>query len=219
MTKESLKQKAYSTIKHKILTCEYMPSSFLNEDLLCEDLQVSRTPIRDALSRLEQENLVKIIPKKGLFVAPLSIGEINMTFEARHLIEPYIIMNYCAHLPSDTVDKLYLNIKESRESILNHNYNNVFKLDDEFHRAIINRCTNRYILQTYSNVHNQNCRLRILSGRHDDNRLNATIDEHIKILDELVKGDLISACKATEEHLLNSKSSCFQAFIEGNSTF
>ena len=65
MSKVSLKQQAYTTIKNKILTCEYLPNSFLNEDLLCEELQVSRTPVRDALGRLEQENLIKIMPKKG----------------------------------------------------------------------------------------------------------------------------------------------------------
>ena len=111
MSKVSLKQQAYTTIKNKILTCEYMPNSFLNEDLLCEELQVSRTPVRDALGRLEQENLIKIVPKKGFFVTPLSIGEINMAFEARLLIEPYIISNYCNHLTSEVLDKL-----ESQES-------------------------------------------------------------------------------------------------------
>ena len=83
MGKLSLKQLAYNSIKEKILKCEYMPNSFLNEDLLCEEFKVSRTPIRDALSRLEQEHLIKILPKKGFFVAPLSIGEINLTFETR----------------------------------------------------------------------------------------------------------------------------------------
>ena len=69
MPKLSLKQMAYNSIKEKILNCQYMPNSFLNEDLLCEEFGVSRTPIRDALSRLEQEHLITIMPKKGFFVA------------------------------------------------------------------------------------------------------------------------------------------------------
>src|SRR5699024_3383578 len=146
-------------------------------------LQVSRTPIRDALSRLEQERLVKIIPKKGLLVAPLSIGEINMIFEARLLIEPYIILNYCKNLPSQSLDTMYDNIRLYKKSVLNNNYDSVFQLDDKFHNTFVNQCTNRYILEAYNSTHNQNSRLRNLSGRHDNTRLNDTIDEHIKILD------------------------------------
>ena len=218
MAKLSLKQQAYSSIKSKILSCEYSPNSFLNEDLLCEELQVSRTPIRDALSRLEQENLIKIMPKKGFFVAPLSIGEINMTFEARLLIEPYIVLNYCGHMTSENLEFMYKNIILSRDSITKKDCQKVFDLDDDFHRVILNQCNNKYILQTYDNIHNQNCRLRILSGIHDDNRLTSSIDEHAKILENLAKRNLIDAAKALEEHLLNSKNSSFEAFMEKNSS-
>lgn len=217
MSKVSLKQQAYTTIKNKILTCEYLPNSFLNEDLLCEELQVSRTPVRDALGRLEQENLIKIVPKKGFFVTPLSVGEINMAFEARLLIEPYIILNYCNHLTSEVLDKLYINVKKSREYISSNNHNEVFKLDDEFHKEILNQCNNHYLLQTLNTVHNQNSRLRIISGRYGDNRLNETIDEHAKILDCLAKRDVAGAAKAMEHHLLTAKNSAFDAFIGNRS--
>lgn len=57
MKKETLKQHAYNIIKDKIINCEYAPSALLNEEMLKEDVQASRTPIRDALGRLEQEGL------------------------------------------------------------------------------------------------------------------------------------------------------------------
>ena len=66
MKKETLKQHAYNIIKDKIINCEYAPSALLNEEMLKEDVQASRTPIRDALGRLEQEGLVTILPKKGI---------------------------------------------------------------------------------------------------------------------------------------------------------
>ena len=87
MKKETLKQHAYNIIKDKIINCEYAPSALLNEEMLKEDVQASRTPIRDALGRLEQEGLVTILPKKGIMVAPLTIREINMVHEARTLID------------------------------------------------------------------------------------------------------------------------------------
>lgn len=218
MAKLSLKQIAYNSIKEKILKCEYMPNSFLNEDLLCEEFKVSRTPIRDALSRLEQEHLIKILPKKGFFVAPLSIGEINLTFETRTLLETYAIRNHCTNLNSDTIDSLYENIKKAKECIEINDQGELFRLDDEFHRIILDQCNNYYLIDTYSRVHNQNCRLRVLSGLHDDKRLHSTIDEHIEILSFLAKGDLASAEEAMRIHLNNAKNSSFQAFLDGNSS-
>lgn len=66
MSKMNLKTQAYNTIRQKIVTCEYAPGTFLNEELLTTELGLSRTPVRDALSRLEQEELIEIKPKKAL---------------------------------------------------------------------------------------------------------------------------------------------------------
>ena len=76
MTKTNLKTLAYTAIRHKIITCEYAPGTFLNEERLTEELRLSRTPVRDALSRLEQEGLIEIRPKRGIMVTPLSVNDI-----------------------------------------------------------------------------------------------------------------------------------------------
>ena len=85
MSRPSLKQIAYNTIKEKILSCEYEPSSFFNEEALCEELQMSRTPVRDALSRMEQENLIQIVPKKGFFIAPMSVSYTHLDVYKRQI--------------------------------------------------------------------------------------------------------------------------------------
>ena len=85
MPKTSLKTLAYNTIKEKIITCEYAPGSLLNEESLTDMLKISRTPIRDALGRLEQEGLIEILPKKGIMVTNLSMPDINMIVEIRQM--------------------------------------------------------------------------------------------------------------------------------------
>ena len=107
MPKINLKTQAYNTIRQKIVTCEYAPGTFLNEELLTSELGLSRTPIRDALSRLEQEGLIEIKPKKGILVMPLSINTINMIFEVRQLYEPYILLNYGTSLSTQQLKKFY----------------------------------------------------------------------------------------------------------------
>ena len=63
MSKMNLKTQAYNTIRQKIVTCEYAPGTFLNEELLTTELGLSRTPVRDALSRLEQAAMMWLLPK------------------------------------------------------------------------------------------------------------------------------------------------------------
>ena len=94
MAKTNLKTLAYNSIKQKIITCEYAPGTYLSEELITDQLKISRTPVRDALSRLEQEGLLEIRPKKGIMVTTLSIKDVNMIFEIRKMYEPYILINY-----------------------------------------------------------------------------------------------------------------------------
>lgn len=218
MSDKSLKQIAYTSIKEKILNCEYMPNSFLSEDLLCDQFQVSRTPIRDALSRLEQEHLVKILPKKGILVAPLSTSEINMAFEGRLLLEPYIILNYCRNMPPESIDSLYVNMEEYRKN-RQSNSKSMFRLDDEFHQCIVSQCTNRYLTRIYKEICDQNFRIRILSGLADNHRLLDTIEEHQTILNFLAQSQLEEAAEAMKSHLINSKKASFLSYIESNSSF
>ena len=156
MSKMNLKTQAYNTIRQKIVTCEYAPGTFLNEELLTTELGLSRTPVRDALSRLEQEGLIEIKPKKGIIVMPLSINTINMIFEVRQLYEPYILLNYGNALSVERLKDFY-NIFSSSKT--NHNcYNNndyFYELDTEFHNFVVDACPNTYIHQNYNMIQTQ----------------------------------------------------------------
>ena len=90
--KLSLKLQAYQYLKTKILNCEYRPNEFLNEQKLCAEMgNISRTPMRDALGRLEQEGLITILPKKGLMVSGITEEDVHSMFEMRLLVEPYAL--------------------------------------------------------------------------------------------------------------------------------
>ena len=73
----SLKNQAYYEIRQRILTCEYAPGAILNEAFLCEELSFSRTPVRDALSRLEHEHLLRIVSKKGIVIENITLSDIG----------------------------------------------------------------------------------------------------------------------------------------------
>ena len=209
MRKETLKQQAYNIIKKKIITCEYPPNFLLNEEKLKDEIGASRTPIRDALSRLEQENLVRILPKKGIMVASLSIREINAIYEARMLVEPYAIEHYANKVEKERLEyfrKIFRDGKEIQERI--------YDVDDKLHIEFINAMDNEYFQAMYERIYYQNCRLRILSGVKSEKRIEETLQEHLKIINACLEEQWQDAAEAMREHLVCSKRASFMRIIE-----
>lgn len=214
-TKESLKLQAYHAIKEKIVTCVYAPGAMLNEETLREELSVSRTPIRDALSRLEQEGLISILPKKGIEVSGLSINDINYIFEVRMLYEPYALLKCGIQIKDDVLLKYFDAFSASVTSFSKEEF---FLLDDAFHNAIVEVVQNPYLLRTYDWIHNQNLRFRVMTGQYDDMRLEKTMQEHLNILTSCLKHDWQGAAREMETHLLASKNATFDLILHGKNT-
>lgn len=215
MQKASLKQRAYEIIKDKIINCEYLPNTFLNESILAEITEASRTPIREALNKLEQENLVVILPKKGIMVSELSINDINMIYQTRQLIETHVVKLY-----GDKIDKIeLLNLrKELQMQMLKRQENDmplkeIYRIDNDLHMLFINKSGNRYYKQIMEQIYSQNQRLRALAGVKVEKRLEETHKEHVDIIDYLLDDKIEEAVKAMAVHLENSKKATFASFM------
>lgn len=212
----NLKQIAYETIKEKIVNCEYMPNDILSEMMLMKEIDASRTPIREALNMLSQEGLVKIIPKKGIMVLPLTMKEVAMTFEARMLIEPYIIEMYHTYIDMKKLEE----IKKKTEEILGREINEqkdseMFgDLDDELHRTIASACRNKYLNMNLSRIYDQNMRIRILGEKNIWERHKVAAKEHIEIIQYIQDEDIKSAVAAIRVHLIHSKEAAFSSLIQ-----
>lgn len=213
--KNSLKQIAYDTVKKKIMNCEYGPNEFLNEDTLCAELGMSRTPVRDALGRLEQDHLITILPKKGFIVAPLSISIVNNVFEGRILLEPHIIRNYCQELSKETLSHMQ-EILVREYAGLEKKMPEIFEIDSAFHDCMISQCTNSYLQRLHTDLQNQNSRLRVISGRASRQRISQTYEEHFRIFQALEQHQAEKAAQLMVEHLLNSKEASYQSLFNGN---
>jgi DNA-binding GntR family transcriptional regulator len=210
MGTESLKSKAYHIIRERIANCTYPPASMLKEENLQTELSISRTPIRDALGRLEQERLIIIKPKKGILVSPLDINEINNIFEIRFIFEPYAIKNYGYQVQEKEYLSLYQKFYvagEVEESVIQ---------DDTLHKLILDAVPNHYIHQLYQIISVQIQRLRVLTGLSKE-RLETSNKEHMAILEACLKKDWLSASNLMREHLQKSKDSSFTLLLENHS--
>ena len=213
--KKSLKQQAYDEIKRKIVTCEYAPNTLLNEELLREELHVSRTPIRDALSRLEQKGLMTILPKKGIMVSSLSINDINMVFEVRIMYEPYARLHYGSRIPYSVLTHSYELLSDLDAMSEDWAF---FQADDAFHAAVVQAIGNRFLLQTYEWIQDQNLRFRVMTGQTSAPRLEDTSKEHTRILEACLKKDWSEAASAMKDHLINSKNATFDLLFQKKDT-
>lgn len=209
MAKTYFKHQAYSFIKEKILKCEYLPNTFINEKMLQEALECSRTPIREALNMLEQENLLRIIPKKGILISDLSINDISMLYETRLLIEPYIIRTSGHNVPREDLvmfkDLFSCNVEgdDIAQSI---------EIDDKFHTALWNTCTNTYLVTSLMETNAQNKRIRILSGL-SKGRIEKSQDEHLLVIEAMLKEEYDSAAAAMESHLKSAEDEAFKLLV------
>lgn len=212
MKNESLKHQAYNILKEKIIYCSYPPGSQLNEEVLQNEMGMSRTPIRDALSRLEQEGLITIRPKKGITVEPLRIKELNMIYEVRMLLECYAITTYGEVIDENKILEFY-HIFSNADKMTEEEY---YRADDAFHDMLISVIPNRYIAQSYEQITNQNTRVRVLTGHRTRKRLAATNSEHLNILIACMKRDWKQAAVYMQEHLTHSKSAAFDLLLKQN---
>ena len=206
----SMQNQAYRFIRKKIESCEYAPNDMLSEALLREELGFSRTPVREAIGRLAQEGLVRVYPKRGIMVSPISIGDIHKIFEVRALVEPYALT---AHH-----DKLDL-AEIERFSKIFHAYEDgcgdedIYGVDDRFHETLIAAIGNDYLLELYDRIHVQSVRLRVLSGKFVESRIQNTMAEHARIADACLREDWSGAALAMTEHLRCSKESSLAAIL------
>ncbi len=203
MLKKSLGKATYEIIEKKIINCEYAPGAILNETTLSEELQVSRTPIREAINQLENVGLVKVIPKKGILVTEVNPSDIIEIYQVRELVEPYIIeqegplLNY-EHSRNDLIRLL----QSSREST---NEAEQFLIDSELHKIIINVNRNKHIANMLKNVFALKQRARALTGSNIEDRFEETRREHIEIIEAILNENYAEAAKVMKLHLQVSK--------------
>ena len=197
---ETLQSQAYALIKERLVSARYVPGQFLQESAICEELKLGRTPVHQALHQLQQEGLLEIIPRKGIFIRVELLTEIFTALEVRALIEPYCSAK-CAERVSladiselrEIVDK-YEKLREPSDSV------RLMELDRRFHTTIARIAGNKLIVDVLRPIHERMSRLWFMPHwQFDDYDL--TSAEHRSILAALEKHDSIGASEAMKAHI------------------
>lgn len=200
---------AYNTLKQKILTNELKPNEYLEEKKLCEMIGMSRTPIREAISLLAQENLVQIIQNKGIFVSEISIQSVRELFEVRHLIEPLVLEKAFPNLDFDRLIEFRGKFSEYLET---KDYPYLHQIDYEFHNYITSCCKNSYLNKIMNNISDQFQRVRT-QDFYSKERTENGAREHLELIDMFLQGDCGQALKALQKHIGNTEKYYFQSLL------
>lgn len=199
-----LKNLAYTTLKERLVNCIYPPGSLLNEAQLASELELSRTPVREAISRLEMEGFVKIMPKKGIYVTDIMLNDVLQIFQTRIEIEPVALKLAAPHLPKEELQNFCHKFQEPVTDIQNS-----FRLDTAMHLFIIEHCGNRYIIDMMRRVFDENTRI-IISSKQNQTQIHDAKQEHLEILNQLLDGKYEEA----EESMRTHVESCRRAALD-----
>lgn len=209
----SIQNTAYDHIKKKIMMCEYAPNQLLSESVLQEELGCSRTPVREAIRRLEQEGLATVLPKRGIIVSGFSVSNINAIFEVRLLVEPYAVLNYGRSLDEAELRRYRDLFQSHRDKVPDRD---LYQIDDGFHRFLISGMSNEFLHDLYGRIQTQNVRLRVMSGRLIDSRMSRTMQEHEEIALMCLDKNWEQAAEKMKWHLECSRTSYFEAIVQNS---
>jgi len=207
---KSLKEKVYEILKEMIISGKLKYNERIEEDALATSLEVSRTPVREAINKLEQEGWINIIPRRGMFVSNVSLKEINDIFQVRLNLEPIILQMGFSNIPLNECQRL----KREFESFLDKELTKdeaktLDELDNTLHLLILKSCNNNFI-EMMENVYEHNMRLRNQSVQSNDRRNEAT-KEHINLIDSILDGDLDKALELIKYHNIKAKEGFFNS--------
>lgn len=201
-----MKNRAYEIIKEKLVNCEYEPGSLLNEAQLASELGFSRTPVREALNRIENEGFIRILPKKGIYVTNVTLNDVVQIFQTRLEIEPIALKLAAPYLP----EKELLYFKKSFTGEESDIYCG-FRMDTAMHLFIIEHCGNRFIIDMMHKVFDQNTRI-IISSKQNETKIHDARKEHLEIINLLLNQNVIKAQEAIYSHIDNCKKAAFDYF-------
>lgn len=196
----SIREFAYQHIREQILNFELEPGTSLSEKEISDKLQVSRTPVREAILKLAQEGLLEVYPQKGTRVALIDLALVEEARFMREQLESAIIQLACKDFPEDKILMLELNLNNQELCIQHQDHRKLFDLDEEFHRTLFDGCNKKriwYAMQPM-NTHFNRVRLLRLAKYYNWDHI---LLQHQKILQVIKEKDTQCAKEIISEHL------------------
>ena len=195
-----LRDVVFNTLRQAILRGELKPGERLMEIQLANKLGVSRTPIREAIRKLELEGLVLMIPRRGAEVAEITEQNLRDVLEVREALEELSVKLACEHATQEQIEEMKQAAQVFKESLSGDDVTRIAEADVAFHDAINMATDNQKLIQILNNLREQMYRYRMeyLKDRQSHSVL---VREHEEILNALCARDAEKALDVTITHI------------------
>ena len=158
-SKKAPHENIFQTIRARIVYMEYAPGKPLPEKDLCEEFKVSRTPVREAVKKLEEMKLVTVIPRFGTYVAPVDINEIRSAFEVKIKLEGLAGEVAAKRITHDKLNEMKSLIEEADILLKDGGPRHLIEIDTRFHEIIYQAAQNPILQEILENLHSRCARL------------------------------------------------------------
>lgn len=188
----------YDWLKRHIAQLPRHDGTFLTESEVASAAGTSRTPVREALLRLEAEGFIQIVPKKGAFVPPISDAEVRAVMQARALVEDWCIRQVLSLGPdlADTLDELI----DQQQDLLDDPVAFI-DCDRVFHRTIVQHAGNPVLADFYESLRDRQIRMGLRAVARTEHRARTVLTEHRAIVEAIRAGEPEGAGQAVAAHL------------------
>ena len=205
-----LRDQVYDIIKNMIIHREIPPGEKINEEQIAKQAGVSRTPIREALCRLDNEKIIEMIPRRGAFVIRQTEATVREVLEIREVLEGLVTRLAAIHMDQKTLSQLTKCLEKIRSIPDEDRFLMKYTQSDIlFHSILLEACRNSMLenMMTTVNIHLQIIRLRtvILPGR-----AKKTVEEHYEILKAIETGDEVKAETEMRKHVASVRRDAVQ---------
>lgn len=207
----NLSQRIYEVLKDQIINEELGPGERLLDDKLASSFGVSRTPVREALTRLASEDLVEITPRSGIYVKKLTKKDVEEIYKIRKVLEGLAAREATSIIDDKKLEQLNLLLQKAKRSLNSDDYQSCIDFDVALHNLILENCQNSRL---YSIIANLNTLIHVFRVRIARNKEKAkqALSEHEAILNAIKARNPEKAEKIIMEHIEKSKEYIFANF-------
>ncbi|MGF6568357.1 DNA-binding GntR family transcriptional regulator [Paraburkholderia sp. GAS333] len=208
-TVASLAGQAYAFVKREIITMRLRPGEVLNEAELMARTGIGRTPVHQALHRLEHEGMLTIMPRKGVMVRPVSLDDVLAIIDVRLVNESYCVELAARHAQQPNYDAMQALLDRSDVCVAAHDVEGMMDIDREFHLAISAAARNPVLAEILRGLHERSLRFWFisLSAPH---HLEDVHDEHLELFRLLRERDADGARQAVQKHIESFRATFFR---------
>ena len=202
-SKPSLKQLVYENLQNMIVQGKLEPGEKLIEDDLAQAKHISRAPIREAISMLERDGFVRIIPRKGAIVAEVSEKDAMDIWKCRLALEPFAAREAMPHIPTEELEAALKRISKIEKD---YSFEEYVASDLEVHGLYYGHLDNEYMKSILNNLKAHSIRVRWLKEVRNSftDMSRSSIREHRQIIEAFLSGDGDRVYTTVQQHILNS---------------